>query len=105
MASPLRMVWDQSMLFHRMSTESDLLAREACNMDPSTFADFQWASTFRVVHQHAMNLYTSGSAAQWGATAWTPGDFIIHFAGCPMTESECWRRFTEQSAWIEEHDR
>ncbi|OLP87612.1 putative alpha-1,2-galactosyltransferase [Symbiodinium microadriaticum] len=86
MQSDWRFVWDQTMLLRQMAQESDLFGATMC----SDFAeDFRWAPHFGLVPQHAMNLYGEGSALQWGASAWKPGDFILHLAGCPLTEPAC----------------
>merc|ERR1712146_496271 len=62
-------VWDQSMFLHRMAEDSGVLSSGDCKRD-----DFEWAPHISVVHQRAFNLYTEGSAKQWGAEAWTEGD-------------------------------
>lgn len=101
MQSDWRFVWDQTMLLRQMAQESDLFGATMC----SDFAeDFRWAPHFGLVPQHAMNLYGEGSALQWGASAWKPGDFILHLAGCPLTESECHGTFEETAAWAEAHN-
>jgi len=106
--SPWRFVWDQSMLLHRMAVESDLFAEGGCTSELGSggaLDDFAWAGHLRTVHQRAINLYTEGTARSWGASAWTPGDFVVHFAGCPLAESSCWRRFEDSVDWSEKHDR
>ncbi|CAE8590380.1 unnamed protein product [Polarella glacialis] len=113
--SQWRFVWDQSMVFHQMTEESDLLAATACEQWQSQMRqsrhegdsgedlrhDFRWAAHFRSLPQRAMNLYGEGSALQWDATAWEPGDFILHLAGCPLVEPECKQRFETAAAWTE----
>ncbi|CAE7524749.1 unnamed protein product [Symbiodinium sp. CCMP2456] len=101
MQSDWRFVWDQTMLLQQMARESDLFGATMCS---DAASDFRWAPHFGLVPQHAMNLYGEGSALQWGASAWKPGDFILHLAGCPLTESECHGTFEEIAAWAEAHN-
>lgn len=104
-SSPWRFVWDQSMFLHQMAKDSDLFAESVCQVqdldDGLSMPDFAWSTKFRTLPQKAMNLYGEGSALQWGATAWKPGDFVLHLAGCPLVEKECRDTFDGVASWIE----
>ncbi|CAJ1339345.1 unnamed protein product [Effrenium voratum] len=106
LGSDWRFVWDQTMLLHQMSLDSDLFAAAACphwrqGLEPR---DFRWAPQLRLVPQAALNLFGEGSAQQWGAEAWQPGDFILHLAGCPLVEPPCREAFEEVARWAEENN-
>lgn len=105
MSSDWRFVWDQTMLLHQMAMDSDLLGQDMCSKwrkGEDVSHDFHWAQHFRVVPQHALNLYGEGSALQWGASAWQRGDFILHLAGCPLVEPPCRQTFEEVAQWVED---
>mmetsp|Transcript_121056 Transcript_121056/g.353763 ORF Transcript_121056/g.353763 Transcript_121056/m.353763 type:complete len:414 (+) Transcript_121056:166-1407(+) len=99
-SSAWQMVWDQSMFLNGMVAQSDLFAAAGCSI--GDLPDFEWPKGIRTVHQAAMNLYSAGSARQWGASAWEEGGFIMHMAGCPLSESECWERFESAAEWARE---
>lgn len=103
--SPWTVWWEQSQWLHSMAEISDLFARRACadgaTAADANFHDFKWAGNLRTVPQQALNSYTPEVAREWGAEAWRAGDFILHFAGCPLRREACMRNFTEAAAWIQ----
>lgn len=102
-SSDWSMVWDQSMFLNGMVARSDLFGAEACSSEEAVWRTFEWSAGMMTVHQAAMNLYSAGSAAQWGAAAWEEGGFIIHFAGCPLSHPKCWQKFVAAADWAREH--
>jgi len=54
------------------------------------------------VHQSHLNAYHSGTADSWNAYAWRPGDFVIHYAGCPWDEALCFAKMQISAHVIEE---
>lgn len=54
------------------------------------------------VHQSHLNAYHSGTAESWNAYAWRPGDFVIHYAGCPWDEAQCFAKMQVSAHVIDE---
>ena len=48
-----------------------------------------------------MNAYHAGTAESWRAYAWQPGDWVLHFAGCPQDEPECAERMLRHVERVE----
>merc|ERR1712107_448494 len=88
--SPWKLFGERSMLVHQMAVDSEIFAERSCmggsggpgTGDPDSFT---WASNLRTVHQRLLISYSAGYVQQHGAVFWSPGDFAIHFSGCPFS--------------------
>ncbi len=77
----MHMAWDQSMILYEILKISHVFDLEKEVAYPPSGIAF--------VHQGHLNAYHEGTAKSWETYAWTRGDFIKHFAGCPFEESYC----------------
>eukprot|EP00929_Paragymnodinium_shiwhaense_P080922 TRINITY_DN42247_c0_g2_i3.p1 TRINITY_DN42247_c0_g2~~TRINITY_DN42247_c0_g2_i3.p1 ORF type:complete len:174 (-),score=26.60 TRINITY_DN42247_c0_g2_i3:9-500(-) len=90
LTTPFVQIWDQSQFFWQLLQEYKAFTFDADVRVPDHIAP---------VHQSHLNAYHSGTAESWHAYAWQPGDYVIHYAGCPWDESACWEKM-EASAKI-----
>merc|ERR1712025_176365 len=51
--------------------------------------DFKLAPQLSLVHQAHLNAFVPPASRDWHAYEWQPGDYVCHFAGCPIHEPEC----------------
>ena len=93
MESGLITVWDQSQLLHTLVRRAGLRDCSLEDADPP--------AEIARVPQSVLNAYHSGTAESWRAYAWQPGDFVLHFAGCPYIEDECREKMEAHVAFIE----
>ena len=77
----MSMAWDQSMVFYELVSRSNWNDLEVPLQYPP--------AGVVLVHQGHLNAYHEGTARSWNTYAWTKGDFIKHFAGCPSSETFC----------------
>lgn len=75
----MAMAWDQSMVYFEILKRAGIF---------ETTVDYPPKKVF-LVHQGDLNAYHEGTAKSWNTYAWTSGDFVIHFAGCPQEEAFC----------------
>ena len=79
--SHMHMAWDQSMiLFQLMKLSNSFNLDQAAQFPPREVA---------FVFQGDLNAFHVGTAKSWNTYAWQEGDFVLHFAGCPIEESYC----------------
>eukprot|EP00927_Polykrikos_kofoidii_P005032 TRINITY_DN11999_c0_g1_i1.p1 TRINITY_DN11999_c0_g1~~TRINITY_DN11999_c0_g1_i1.p1 ORF type:complete len:444 (-),score=67.53 TRINITY_DN11999_c0_g1_i1:415-1746(-) len=81
MQTPFVQIWDQSQFLWQLLQEYSAFVPDVSPAVPPHIAP---------VHQSHLNAYHQGTADSWHAYAWKPGDFIIHYAGCPWDEASCW---------------
>lgn len=81
--TPYVHIWDQSQYFWQLLQEYKAFAMEELAEVPSHIA---------LVHQSHLNAYPSGTAESWNAYGWVPGDYVIHYAGCPWDMQPCWEK-------------
>lgn len=93
--TPFVHVWDQSQLLWRLLEEYGVFS-EATAAPPEHIAP---------VHQSHLNAYHEGTATSWNAYAWQPGDYIIHYAGCPWDMDPCWSKMEVSARLIVEEER
>lgn len=78
--SHMNMSWDQSMILYELLLRSGMLKGGPVRYPPAHV---------QFVHQANLNAFHEGSARSWNTYAWTPGDYVKHFAGCPAEEDYC----------------
>lgn len=76
----MHMTWDQSMIFWELILRSSFFEHTQVEYPPKGV---------KLVHQSHLNAFHEGSARSWNTYAWTAGDFVKHFAGCPWEEQYC----------------
>jgi len=91
--TPFTQIWDQSQYFWQLLQELN-----AFNPDEQVRLPEEVA----LVHQRHLNAYHSGTADSWHAYGWKPGDFVIHYAGCPWDQEPCWKKMQVSARVIEE---
>jgi len=88
--TPFTQVWDQSQFLWWLLQEYHVFSDSAVEI-PSEIA---------IIHQSHFNAYHSGTAESWHAYAWQPGDYIIHYAGCPWDVEFCWNKIAASAQVI-----
>lgn len=88
-------IWDQSQFFWQLMQEANVF-----NVDSKVGLPKEIA----FVHQSHLNAYHSGTADSWNAYGWKPGDFVVHYAGCPWQEEPCWKKIQVDAKYIENVD-
>eukprot|EP00927_Polykrikos_kofoidii_P005033 TRINITY_DN11999_c0_g1_i2.p1 TRINITY_DN11999_c0_g1~~TRINITY_DN11999_c0_g1_i2.p1 ORF type:complete len:449 (-),score=64.46 TRINITY_DN11999_c0_g1_i2:75-1421(-) len=91
--TPFVHVWDQSQFLWQLLQEYGAFVPEVTPAVPPHIAP---------VHQSHLNAYHQGTADSWHAYAWKPGDFIIHYAGCPWDETFCWDKMMTSAHVIDD---
>merc|ERR1712107_112806 len=91
--TPFVQVWDQSQFFWQLLQEYNAFAVDEPAAVPQHIAP---------VHQSHLNAYHSGTAESWNAYAWQPGDYVIHYAGCPWDEKFCWDKMQTSAHVIDD---
>lgn len=91
--TPFVQIWDQSQYFWQLLQEFHAFSPDEPVSVPEHLA---------LVHQSHLNAYHQGTADSWNAYAWRPGDYVIHYAGCPWDQPECWRKMQTSARVIEE---
>jgi len=88
--TPFTQVWDQSQFLWWLLQEYHVFSDSVVEI-PSEIA---------MIHQSHFNAYHSGTAESWHAYAWQPGDYIIHYAGCPWDVEFCWNKIAASAQVI-----
>ncbi|TEB18267.1 Serine/threonine-specific protein phosphatase [Perkinsus sp. BL_2016] len=77
--SHMHMAWDQSMILFEIMKLSNTFNLDQLAQYPPREVAF--------VFQGHLNAFHEGTAKSWNTYAWQEGDFVLHFAGCPIEES------------------
>lgn len=91
--TPFVQIWDQSQYFWQLLQEFGTFSLEKQVQVPAHIS---------LVHQSHLNAYHSGTAESWNAYGWQPGDYIVHYAGCPWDMKPCWEKMEVSAHVIEE---
>jgi len=91
--TPFVQIWDQSQFFWQLLQEYRLFSLDEPARVPEHIAP---------IHQSHFNAYHSGTAESWHAYGWKPGDYVIHYAGCPWDKQPCWDKMQVSAKVIEE---